>query len=145
MARYPKHKHYNDAESLFVDGGMTCTAIAQILKISEVTLSNWRNKFEWDSRREEALASPAKIREILLKELKNIADGQKPTIDADSLIKIQKVFMSFERQSTSIPITLGVFKSFDNWMADQDPAIAIQFLEWHKKYLNHLAQDQSNE
>jgi chorismate-pyruvate lyase len=143
MARFPKHKHYNDAESLFVDAGMTCTAISQTLKISEVTLSSWRNKFEWDKRREESLASPAKIREILLKELKLIADGNKPTIEADSLIKIQKVFMSFERQATSLPITMGVFQAFDNWMADQDPKQAIDFLEWHKKYLYHLAQDQS--
>lgn len=143
MARFPKHKHYNDAESLFVDGGMTCTAISQTLKISEVTLSSWRNRYDWDKRREEALASPAKIREILLKELKNIADGAKPTIEADSLIKIQKVFMSFEKQATSLPITMGVFQAFDNWMADQDPRQAIEFLEWHKKYLYHLAQDQS--
>jgi len=144
IKRYPKHKNYIDAESLFVEAGLTCIAISDILNVSETTLSKWRNKYEWDKSREELLASPGKIREILLRELRSIADGNKPTINADSLSKIQKVFLSFEKQATSIPVTISVFKAFDNWMAEIEPETAVKFTEFHKKYLHHLAQSQSN-
>ncbi len=143
--RLPKHRLYSDAEHLFVEGGFTCIAISDTLRISETTLSKWRNNYTWDKKREELLASPGKIRELLLTELRNIADGNDPKINADSLSKIQKVFLSFEKQATSIPVTLSVFKAFDNWMADNDPETAVAFTDWHKKYLHYLAQSQSDE
>jgi len=145
IKRLPKHRLYNDAESLFVDGGFTSVAISETLRISETTLSTWRKKYAWDKKREELLASPSKIRELLLAELRSIADGEKPKINADSLSKIQKVFLSFEKQATSIPVSISVFKSFDNWMADNDPPLAVTFTEWHKKYLHYLAQSQSDD
>lgn len=142
--KLPRHKLYADAETLFVEGGLNAVAIAETLTISEVTLSSWRKKFAWDKKRDDYLASPGKIREMLLSEIKKIAEGQKSSIDADALSKIQKVFLSFEKQSTSIPVTMSVFKAFDNWIVENSPQMAVPFTEWHKRYLHHLAQ-QANE
>ena len=139
VKRLPKHKLYLDSECAFIELGYTGTAIAEAFKISEVTISRWRTDYEWDKKREEALASPHRIRQILLAELVKVANGEKSTVNADDLIKIQKVFASFEKSSTSIPVIMSVFKGFDNWMADIDPETANRFIEYHKKYLHHVA------
>ena len=138
--KLPRHKLYADAETLFVEGGLNAVGISETLSISEVTLSGWRKKYGWDKKRDDYLASPSKIRELLLTELKSIAEGKKSNIDADALSKIQKVFLSFERQSTSIPVTMSVFKAFDNWLVENAPQMAVPFTEMHKRYLHHLAQ-----
>lgn len=140
--KLPKHKGYKSAEYAFIEEGYTCKAIADMFDISEATLVKWRKLFDWDNRRTENLAAPHKIREILLKELRDIADGNKPKIDADALIKIHKVVSALDSR-TALPVVLSVFKQFDNYMADNDPQMALNFIEWHKKYLLHRAQTDS--
>lgn len=126
------------AERMFVEDGMTAKAIAEQLDVSEQTLSKWRKGKEgeksWDDKRAEMLASPHKIKEILLKELILVAGGEKSKIDADALAKINKVIESLS-DKISVQVVFSVFKEFDNWMADQDPKTAVQFTEWHKQFL----------
>lgn len=126
------------AERMFVEDGMTAKAIAEQLDLSEQTLSKWRKGKEgeksWDDKRAEMLASPHKIKEILLKELILVAGGGKSLVDADALAKINKVIETLS-DKISVQIVFSVFKEFDNWMADQDPKTAVQFTEWHKQFL----------
>ena len=122
------------AERMFVEDGMTAKAISEMLDVSQVTLSGWRNKGGWDDKRAQMLAAPHKLREILMKELKTIAEGGKSLIDADALAKVNKVIEAMS-DSISVKIGVSVFKEFDNWMADQDPKTAVQFTEWHKQFL----------
>lgn len=126
------------AERMFVEDGMTCKAISEQLDVSEQTLSKWRKGKEgeksWDDKRAEMLASPHKIREILIRELMIVAGGEKSMVDADALAKINKVIETLsDRISTQI--VFSVFKEFDNWMADQDPKTAILFTEYHKQFI----------
>lgn len=125
------------AEGMFIEQGMLCNAIAPLVKVTEATLSKWRKEGNWDTRRAEALASPHKIREILLKELQNVASGEKAQIDADALAKISKV-MEALTDRISPQVTISVIKGFDNWMADNDPKMAVQFLEWHKRFIQYI-------
>lgn len=126
------------AERMFVEDGMTAKSIAEQLDVSEQTLSKWRKGKEgektWDDKRAEMLASPHKIREILLKELILVAAGEKSKVDADALAKINKVIESLS-DKISAQVVFSVFKEFDNWMADQDPKTAVLFTEWHKQFL----------
>lgn len=122
------------AEGLFVEDGMTAKSISEFLIVSEQTLSKWRKDGRWDDKRAEMLASPHKIRELLIKELKTVAEGGKSGIDADSLAKINKVIETLS-SSTSVQIVFSVFKEFDNWMADQDPKTAVLFTEYHKQFI----------
>lgn len=136
------------AERMFIEEGMTAKAISAILDVSEQTLSRWRKGYEidgeksWDDRRAEFVTSPHKIREVLMRELKTVAEGGKSTVDADSLAKISKVLETISDR-ISIQVIFSVFKEFDSWMASQDPEVAIQFLEWHKMFLLHKAQQES--
>ena len=126
------------AERMFVEDGMTAKAIAEQLEVSEQTLSKWRKGKEgeksWDDKRAEMLASPHKIKEILLKELMLVAGGEKSMVDADALAKINKVIETLS-DKINTQIVFSVFKEFDNWMADQDPKTAILFTEYHKQFI----------
>ena len=126
------------AERMFVEDGMTAKAIAEQLEVSEQTLSKWRKGKEgeksWDDKRAEMLASPHKIKEILLKELMLVAGGEKSKVDADALAKINKVIETLS-DKINTQIVFSVFKEFDNWMADQDPKTAILFTEYHKQFI----------
>lgn len=126
------------AERMFVEDGMTAKAIAEQLELSEQTLSKWRKGKEgeksWDDKRAEMLASPHKIREILIRELMIVAGGEKSMVDADALAKINKVIETLS-DKISAQVVFSVFKEFDNWMADQDPKTAILFTEYHKQFI----------
>lgn len=122
------------AERMFVEDGMTAKAISETIGISENTLSKWRKQNRWDDRRAEMLAAPHKLREILMRELKTIAEGNTSKIDADALAKVSKVIESMSERINP-QVVFSVFKEFDNWMADQDPKTALLFIEYHKQYL----------
>lgn len=123
-----------EAERRFVEEGMTAKTIAWGLEVSEQSLSKWKRDGRWDDKRAEMLASPHKIREILIRELKVVAEGGTSIIDADALSKINKVIEGLSG-STSVQIVFSVFKEFDNWMADQDPKTAVLFTEYHKQFI----------
>lgn len=125
------------AEDLFIDKGMTCKAISELIAVSEKTLSKWRNDGEWDKKRDENLAAPHKIRLVILKEMNAVANGQKGTIDADALSKLSKVMETISGP-ISPQVTITVLKEFDNWMSANDPEAAVMFLEWHRKFIQHV-------
>lgn len=125
------------AEGMFIEQGMTCKAISELIDVSEKTLSKWRTENAWDIRRDEALAAPHKIREILLKELSVVAGGNTSSIDADALAKISKVLDSLT-DKISPQTVISVLKAFDNWMAEHEPKTAILFLDWHKRFIQHI-------
>jgi predicted transcriptional regulator len=130
------------AERMFIDDGMTAKAIALELETTEQTVGRWRKgrkgEKDWDTRRAVLLTAPHKIKEILTKELQNLAEGKKTTIDADALSKVGKVLEGISGK-VSTQIVLSVFKEFDNWMAEQEAETAILFLDWHKKFILYKA------
>lgn len=122
------------AERMFVEEGMNAKEISEQLDISQQTLSKWRNDEDWDKTRDEIVAAPHKLRDILMRELKTVAQGGVSLVDADALAKINKVLESVSGR-ISTQVVFSVFKEFDNWMADQDPKTAVLFTEWHKQFL----------
>lgn len=139
----PRHKLYKDAETLFVEHGMSCAAIAQQLSISEATLSKWRAGRKWDELRAAALAAPTTIRKILTEELQRIASGQPASVDADALSKVAKALNYFDGR-VALNVIISVFKEFDTWMAGIDPAKAVEVAELHRLFVNHRAEIDSN-
>lgn len=138
----PRHRLYDDTYSMFVEYGMTCTAISEMTNISEATLSKWRNEMSWDRMREETLARPDKIREILLKELKSVAEGNKAKIDTDALSKINKTLQYFDGK-LSLPVIVAALKECDNFIVAIDPQKALEISEWHKSFILERAKMES--
>ena len=142
MAKTPKHKLYDDAETLFVEQGLTCNAIGEQLNIREATLSGWRGQMNWDKRREDFLSSPGKIRQLIQQEIKSVMEGNKPKVDTDALSKLNKALQYFTGK-VSLPVVISVFKEFDEWMVGIDPEMAVRFTEYHKLFNNHRAKQDS--
>lgn len=130
------------AETLFIEHGLTAKAIAEQLDITEKTVGNWRKgkkgEKDWDYRRGQNIATPHKIREILMQQLLKVANGETPDVDADALSKISKV-LELQSGKTSVQITLSVLKEFDTWMTEQDPELSVKFLKWHKQFIIYKA------
>lgn len=139
----PRHKLYKDAETLFVEQGMTCAAIAEQLSMTEATLSRWRRQMNWDELRAAALAAPSTIRKILTAELQHIAGGGSPRVDADALSKVAKALNYFDGR-VALSVVISVFKEFDTWMAGIDPARAVEISEAHRLFVNYRAEADSN-
>jgi hypothetical protein len=124
-------------EMMFIELGQTAKAIAEALEVTEKTVGAWRQKGDWDVRRDELFASPHKLREILLKEMRWIADGNPPRMDTDALSKVNKVFEGFGNKVTP-QIVMTVLRLLDDFMADTDPELANKNLEPHKKFILHM-------
>ena len=77
-----------------------------------------------------------------MNELTHLSKGGDATIDVKAIADVTKVISTFSDKA-NVQIVFTVFKEFDNWMTEQDPEVAIQFLEWHKLFLLHKAQSES--
>lgn len=142
MSSKPTNKLYDVAETLFVEKGMTCAAIAEDLKIREATLSGWRAKMKWDDTREQFLTTPGAIRKLLIEELKLVAGGNPSRIDTDALSKIAKTLTYFDGK-IALPVIVTVLKDYDNWNAELHPHEALKEMDKHRAYLHHLAKLES--
>lgn len=131
------------AERMFVEEGMTAKSIAAALDMTEQTVGRWRkgiqNDVSWDEKRTQFLSAPHNIKKVLMNELTHLSKGGDATIDVKAIADVTKVISTLSEKA-NVQIVFTVFKEFDNWMAEQDPDTAIQFLEWHKLFLLHKAQ-----
>lgn len=138
MAKLTYQQREALAEEYFVNFGFQQKETAEFVGVTEATISKWAIKGKWKQKRQKFLASPSKVKELLFDQLEIIAKGDKPTIDSDSLSKVFKVIEGLGSR-TAVPVVMSVLKEFDNWMSAQEPAKAIEFLEWHKKFILHKA------
>lgn len=134
------------AERMFVEEGMTAKAIAATIDITEQTVGRWRKGIQgdisWDDKRSQYLSAPHNIKKVLMNELTHLSKGGDATIDVKAIADVTKVISTLSDKA-NVQIVFTVFKEFDNWMTEQDPDVAIQFLEWHKLFLLHKAQTES--
>lgn len=134
----PKHKLFTTAESLFVEQGLTCAAIAEQLGLTEGTLSKWRNTMQWDDKRKRVLSTPDAIRHLLLDELQSISEGNKPRIDTDGLSKVAKTIQYFDGR-IALAVVISVLKEVDNYIAEIDPTKAVEVARYHQLFVSHRA------
>lgn len=130
------------AERMFVEEGMNAKSIAEAIGVTEKTVGRWRNQDNWDEKREKYLATPYNIKRLLSDELANLVKGETPGLDMKAINDAIKAIQSISDE-TSTQVVFTVFREFDNWMAEQDPDVAAQFLEWHKLFLLHKAQQET--
>lgn len=135
------------ARRMFVEDGMTAKTIATSIDVTEQTIGRWRkgigtNPVSWDEQRSQFLAAPHNIKKNLAQELTNLVAGGEATLNMAAINAAIKALQSMSDE-TSVETVYSVFKEFDNWMASQDPEAAVSFLEWHRLYLLHKAQQNS--
>jgi uncharacterized protein YjcR len=125
------------AEMMFIELGYTAKDIAETLDIQEKTVGNWRKADQWDTRRDQLLASPHKIKELLLKEFQSIAAGEEPKLNADAISKISKALDSIDTK-VNPRVVMTMIKMLDDFTAEQDPALAAKALPIHRRFILHV-------
>jgi len=128
------------AEDFYIRLCMTGKEIAELLDISEQTVSKWKKgrdgEKSWDDRKAEMQLTPTKVKEILLKEALLLAEGKDSKVDADKLSKIVSAIERLDRK-INVRIIMDVFREFDNYVAEVEPKIAVEFTKYHKMFLQH--------
>ncbi|WP_040540327.1 hypothetical protein [Pedobacter arcticus] len=109
---------------------------AELFKITEKTVGAWSKKYNWEEKRLDYHSSPVKIKQLLQREAMLVAQGNKPTIQADSL---SKIMASLDRcDSKADPIVVHrILKDLDNFISVDDPAFAGKCTKYHKLFLQH--------
>lgn len=127
------------AEMMFVELGMTAKDIAEQLNVEPKTVGRWRNGSvpTWDVKRQQLLASPHKIKELLRKELLSVLEGNAPTIKADDIIKLTNSLDKID-DKINPRVVLSVIKMLDEFLADINPQLASASLNDHKKFILHI-------
>ncbi len=132
------------AEKMYVEEGLTAKAIANALDVTEQTVGRWKKgkneKDDWDKKRKDFLAAPHNIKKVLTEELSRLAKGDKSELDMKAINEAIKAIHAISEE-ISVETIFSVFREFDNWMAEQEPELAIKFLDWHKLYLLHKAKE----
>lgn len=140
MAEIGNDKKRGIAEDMYIRLSLTGREIAENLGITEQTVSRWKKGREgeksWDDRKTEAQLTPLKIKELLLKEAEKLAMGQESNVKADQLSKIMSAIDQLDKK-INVRTVMDVFREFDNWMSEQEPATAVQFTKWHKLFLQY--------
>jgi len=132
-----KDKLQEWAAHLYINEGYTQKAIADYIDVSEVTISKWKKDNGWEAERKANLASPRKIKAILLTELEKITNGEGSDIDSDALSKIAKVIRELGGGKVSIEAIHQVLKELDSFMLEQNPKLALECIKLHRKFLMH--------
>lgn len=140
MAEITNEKKREIAEDMYIRLTLTGREIAENLGVTEQTVSRWKKGREgeksWDDRKTESQLTPLKIKELLLKEAEKLAKGEESNVKADQLSKIMSAIDQLDKK-INVRTVMDVFREFDNWMAEQEPATAILFTKWHKLFLQY--------
>ncbi len=133
------------AERMYVEEGMTAKAIANAIDVTEQTIGRWKKglsgDISWDEKRSQYLSAPNNIKKVLTNELIHLTKGGDATLDIKAITDITKAIATLS-DKVSTQVVFSVFKEFDMWMSDQDPELAIKFMEFHKAFLLHKAQNE---
>lgn len=139
MPELPYKKIKPLAEQQFVEFGKDGKEIAEYWGVSEATISKWRKELEWDRKREELFASPHKLKQVLFRELQNLAAGNDKSFDADGMFKIFKIIEGLNDR-TSVQVCVSVFKEIDDWMInEEDSELLTKMMEKQKKFIMYKA------
>ena len=145
-----KHNEKRDkAKSLYLTGRYNQKEIAEIVGISEKTLSKWVNDPEdkWDdlktsllTTRNNELGRLYKMLKVMNNSLDEKSESKTPinSKDADAVLKLTQAIKNLEIE-TSIAEKVDVGTEFINMISKEDTEFAKQVSKWFDIYLNQFA------
>lgn len=135
----------NQARNLYVRNGVLQQDIAEIVGVSEKTISQWKRAENWDKER--AAVTTTKDSELtrlysMLSSLNGAIEGRDqkyPTPgEADTINKLSSAIAKLE-QETGLSATVNVFMRFTKWLRETvDLETTKRFGELSDKYIKSL-------
>lgn len=125
------------AQQMFVEWFLDAKTIAEKLDLHESTVGTWRKKYEWDKLRESTINNPVKLQTLIAQQMLLVAEGKDATINADALAKLSKVLEGLSNKINP-GITHAIMKLYDEWLAKENPELALKNLDYNKKFLIHI-------
>lgn len=125
-------------EDLFIRNNVTAKELCEKFEVSEQTLSKWKKGREgersWDERKRMLQFTPVKLKELLMEEAQNIAEGKPVKFNAGEMSKIMKSIEQVDKRINP-RIVFDVLRELDNFISQSDAAFATQCTEFHKNFL----------
>lgn len=123
------------AEDFFIENyEVTQAQVAELFGVTPKTISSWARQDGWVEKRDQYHSSPVKIRQLLQKELLNVAQGETPKLNADSIRKLQITMAEIQKAASPI-VVHQILKELDNHISETDPELAMKCLAFHKSFL----------
>lgn len=110
--------------------------IAELFDAHYDTIRGWAKTYNWEEKRLDFHASPTKIKQLLQKELLQIAEGGVPKLPADAISKLMATLDRLEKKADPI-VVHKILKDLDNFISEIDPAFAKECTTFHKQFLQH--------
>lgn len=126
-----------EAEKLYIKNGLSCSAIAEELKVNEGTVYRWKAEAgekgeaqDWDSQRRVYNLSPREMFAIYAETVKSwimkinenpemLADGK----IADAIVKHMSVLKKLDTRGQYLGVSLDLIKIANQWLAENQPEL----------------------
>lgn len=123
------------ALDLFLDTDKTQKEIAEIVQVTEKTLTKWKTDGEWELLKSAETVTARKIIDNLYKRAYQLSQDEKSK--ADDIIKIANSIDKLANKKVTVSQIINVFKDFTIWAFNENSELAKQINLLQKKYVNH--------
>ena len=134
------------AAKLFVGGEYNQKELAALLDVSEKTIGAWKEVGKWEELRAAQSISADEIIKGLIADTQLILEQAtrerraKTSKETDAVMKNAKA-IEILRSGVSISSAIQVFKRFNRWLVESDPALAAAFTELQPRFLYTLSKE----
>lgn len=117
--------------------------VAALYKVTELTISRWVQKYNWEEKRMNFHASPTVIKQKLQQETLRVINGGIPSFSAKDVERLMKALDRCDKQADPV-VVHRILKDLDNFISEVDPAFAAQCTPYHKQFLQHRISIETN-
>ena len=117
--------------------------VATLYKVTELTISRWVQKYNWEEKRMNFHASPTVIKQKLQQETLRVINGGIPSFSAKDVERLMKALDRCDKQADPV-VVHRILKDLDNFISEVDPAFAAQCTPYHKQFLQHRISIETN-
>jgi transposase len=117
----------------FMNADKTQKEIAEIIGVSEATMSTWSSDGRWDELKALERASRGGTVRNLMKRI--FEESQKDDPDADKISKLAASLEKLEQKKVTVPNIISVFMGFGSWLYKVDPDLAKKITSYQNQYV----------
>lgn len=132
------------AKILYVEKGLTLSAIAEQVGVLPKTVGVWAKEGEWDKLRAGYLGTPTMTVAALLNSINAIAEAAAKDSrainakEADTIAKLTASIKSIKKE-LNVAIYVEIFMEFGTWLFGLSPDDAKRFNDYQKQFISEKA------